>query len=189
MAARMGNRLSVLAPLLLMVLALSFGMTGIGAARVESTGPPSSASAFRQPPGVPDATDVLGANAACLVCHLTFVKEPLARSHQLKGVSCTRCHGASVAHANDEHIGATRPDVTYRREKVDGACAVCHEKHDVPATKVIGRFLERKLPPRPAAICTDCHGAHRIDQAGSPPTPGGEVFEPSPPGRRCPKGG
>ena len=95
------------------------------------------------------------------------MKEPLARSHQLKGVSCTKCHGASVAHANDEHIGATRPDVTYPREKVDGACAVCHKGHDVPATKVIGRFLERKLPPRPAAICTDCHGTHRIEKADS----------------------
>ena len=97
------------------------------------------------------------------------MKEPLARSHQLKGVSCTKCHGASVGHANDEHIGATRPDVTYPRDKVDAACAACHKQHDVPAAKVIGRFLERKLPARPAAICTDCHGTHRIEKAGSPP--------------------
>jgi hypothetical protein len=169
MAASLGNRLSVLAPLVLTGLATGFGMAGIGAPRVECAGPPRSASASSQPPAVPDASDVLGANAACLVCHLTFVKEPLARSHQLKGVSCTKCHGGSVAHANDEHIGATRPDVTYPREKVDGSCAVCHKGHDVPATKVIGRFLERKLPPRPAAICTDCHGTHRIEKADSPP--------------------
>ncbi len=172
MAARLGDRLSVLAALLLMALAAGLGAVGIGGPRAESADPPRSSSATGLPQGVQDASDVLGANAACLVCHLTFVKEPLARIHQLKGVSCTKCHGASVAHANDEHIGATRPDVTYRREKVDGACAVCHTEHDVPATKVIGRFLERKLPPRPAAICTDCHGAHRIDQAGNPPAPG-----------------
>jgi hypothetical protein len=164
----MGKRLSVLGPLVLMVLSAAFGMAGVGAPRVESAGPPRSGSATSQPPGEQDASDVLGANAACLVCHLTFVKESLARSHQLKGVSCTRCHGASVAHANDEHIGATRPDVTYPREKVDAACAVCHEEHDVPATKVIERFLERKLPPRPAAICTDCHGSHRIEKADTP---------------------
>ena len=65
---------------------------------------------------------------------------------------------------------ATRPDVTYPRDKVDVACAACHKQHDVPATKVIGRFLERKLPARPAVICTDCHGSHRIERAGSPPS-------------------
>jgi len=156
--------LSVLAPLVLAGLAAAFGMAGIGAPRVESAGPPRSASAssHSQPPGDQDASDVLGANTACLVCHLTFVKEPLARSHQLKGVSCTKCHGASVAHANDEHIGATRPDITYPRGKVDGSCVVCHEEHDVPATKVIARFLERKLPAQRVVICTDCHGSHRI---------------------------
>ena len=175
MAAKLGNRLKLLAPLVLVVLAMGFGVAGIGALRGESAGLPRSASATSQPPGDQDASDVLGANAACLVCHLTFVKEPLARSHQLKGVSCTKCHGASVAHANDEHIGATRPDITYPRGKVDGACTVCHEDHDVPATKVIARFLERKLPPRPAAICTECHGNHRIEKADSPPA------DPSPP--------
>ncbi len=182
MAARLGNRLSLLAPLVLTGLAAGFGMVGIGAPRVECAGTPrsaaASASGHSQPPGDQDASDVLGANAACLVCHLTFVKEPLARSHQLQGVSCTKCHGASVAHANDEHIGATRPDITYPRAKVDGACAVCHEEHDVPATKVIARFLERKLPARPVTICTDCHGSHRIERAANPPA------DPSPSGKQ-----
>ena len=96
------------------------------------------------------------------------MKEELARTHQLKGVACTKCHGPSIAHANDEHIGATRPDVTYPRAKVDAGCATCHKGHDVPARKVIERFLERKLPRQPAAICTDCHGAHRIEKADQP---------------------
>ena len=96
------------------------------------------------------------------------MKEPLARNHQLKGISCAKCHGPSIAHANDEHVGATRPDTTFPREKVDKACKVCHEEHDVPATQVIARYLERKLPSRPAAICTDCHGSHRIDSMVSP---------------------
>ncbi len=180
MAARLGNGLNVLTPLVVAGLATGFGMAEIGAPRMESAGPPRAASGPRssQPPGDQDASDVLGANAACLVCHLTFVKEPLARSHQLQGVFCTKCHGASVAHANDEHIGATRPDVTYSRAKVDGACAVCHEEHDVPATKVIARFLERKLPAQPVVICTDCHGAHRIAKAATPPA------DPSPAGKQ-----
>ncbi|MFO0889359.1 MAG: ammonia-forming cytochrome c nitrite reductase subunit c552 [Isosphaeraceae bacterium] len=129
---------------------------------------PRIASASQPPPQAEndekDATDVLGANAACLVCHLTFVKEELARTHQQNGVACTKCHGPSVAHANDEHIGATKPDITYPRGKVDEGCATCHKEHDVPARKVVERFLERKLPARPAAICTDCHGMHRIEK-------------------------
>ena len=167
MAAQLGNRLEHVAPWVLAVVATGYGLAEIGAAHVTTASWPGSGSS--QPPAAPDATDVLGANAACLVCHLTFVKEPLARSHQLKGVSCTKCHGASVAHANDEHIGATKPDMTYPREKIDRACAACHDDHDVPAAKVIARFLERKLPPRPAAVCTDCHGTHRIEKAADVP--------------------
>ncbi len=182
MAARLGNRLRVVASLVVGGLATAFGRAEIGTPRVESAGPPSSASgsSHSQPPGDQDASDVLGANAACLVCHLTFEKETLARSHQLQGVSCTKCHGASVAHANDEHIGATRPDITYPRAKVDAACAVCHEEHDVPAAKVIARFLERKLPAQPVLICTDCHGSHRIAKADTPPadhSPKGELHD------------
>jgi hypothetical protein len=118
-----------------------------------------------QEPSARDASDVLGANAACLVCHLTFVKEELARTHQLKGVACTKCHGPSVAHANDEHVGATKPDVIFPRAKIDAGCAACHHGHDVPARQVVERFLERKLPAKPAAVCTDCHGTHRIERA------------------------
>ncbi len=167
MAARLGNRLIVRTLLALAVLATGLGLPEIDVSRLSTASTPPTSSS--QPPGDSDATDVLGANAACLVCHLTFVKETLARSHQLKGVSWHKCHGASVAHVNDEHIGATRPDITFPREQVDKACDVCHDGHDVPATKVIARFLERKLPSRPDTICTDCHGSHRIEKAASSP--------------------
>jgi hypothetical protein len=135
-----------------------------------------SASSPSQPPSAQDATDVLGANAACLVCHQTFVKEDIARTHQKEDISCIKCHGASVAHANDEHVGATKPDITYPRAKVDASCAKCHEDHDVAPRKVIARFLERKLPRKPAPVCTDCHGTHRIERTNGPddrPTPSG----------------
>ena len=154
--------MKTLVPLILVALAV-VAVEAIARARPAQSS--SSASSSDQPPAAQDATDVLGANAACLVCHLTFVKEELVKTHQKKGVGCIKCHGPSVAHANDEHIGATKPDITYPRAKVDPSCANCHDKHDVPPRKVIARFLERKLPRQPAPICTDCHGTHRIEKA------------------------
>jgi hypothetical protein len=149
-------------------IGLILGVTAIPAVtpRAQSVDPPKA----RAPAGGQDATDVLGANAACLVCHLTFVKEQLVRGHQVKGVACTKCHGPSVAHANDEHIGATEPDVVFSREQVDSGCAKCHKNHDVPARNVVERFLERNLPAKRAAICTDCHGTHRIEKAAETPS-------------------
>lgn len=107
--------------------------------------------------------DPLGPNAACYVCHTTFVFEELAKVHLTEKTTCIDCHGLSAAHANDENIGATEPDITYKRDQVDRSCEKCHEEHDVPATEVIARFLERKPAQAPAA-CTDCHGTHKIEQ-------------------------
>jgi hypothetical protein len=143
-------------------------MIALAALPVSSSRARTTESPRVQEPNAQDATDVLGANAACLVCHLTFVKEELARGHQLKGVACTKCHGPSLAHANDEHVGATKPDILFTRAKVDAGCKNCHSQHDVPAREVVKRFLERKLPVRPDAICTDCHGTHRIEKADKP---------------------
>lgn len=99
------------------------------------------------------------------------MKEDLARTHQLKGVACTRCHGPSIKHANDENIGASKPDMTFTRAKIDAACAGCHKHHNAPARVVVARFLERHLPLQSAPTCTDCHGTHRIEKA-SKPSPG-----------------
>jgi len=130
---------------------------------------PSNASA---PAGAPakgddseDIVELMGSNAACCVCHMTFLKESMAKSHLKAKVGCVKCHGASANHANDEHIGATKPDVVYRRNQIDPACVKCHEVHNAPAKDVIGRFVERKLPTSPQPTCTECHGMHRIDRA------------------------
>lgn len=162
MAPQLGNRLKRLVPLILVALTLG-AIEAIVRARVAQA--TSAAPSADQPPAAQDATDVLGANAACLVCHLTFVKEELVKTHQKGKVGCINCHGPSVAHANDEHIGATKPDITYPRAKVDPSCLKCHEDHDVPPRQVIARFVERKLPRKPAPICTDCHGTHKIEKA------------------------
>ena len=113
------------------------------------------------------ATDPLGPNAACYVCHMTFVREELSKTHLAARVGCIRCHGPSAPHANDEDIGATKPDVTYKRAQINPSCRTCHESHDAAPERVLARWQQvvkakfaSRPPPKPA--CTDCHGAHKI---------------------------
>lgn len=112
-----------------------------------------------------DIVEIMGSNAACCVCHMTFLKEEMAKSHLKAKVGCVKCHGTSAAHANDEHIGATKPDIVFNRDQIDPSCVKCHETHNAPAKDVIARFVERKLPSSPQPACTECHGMHRIDKA------------------------
>ena len=126
---------------------------------------PDSAKAAPDAKAEPaEETDPLGANAACYVCHITFIKEELSKTHLAAKVGCVKCHGLSAKHANDEDIGATKPDITYKRNQVDAACKKCHEDHDVPAAKVIGRLVSRRLPASTVPVCTDCHGMHKIER-------------------------
>lgn len=112
-----------------------------------------------------DPSEVLGQNMACYVCHMTFVHEELAKTHLEAEVGCVKCHGLSAAHANDEDIGATPPDIVFARDEVDPSCRKCHAGHDVSARLVVQRFVQRQLNPSQAAVCTDCHGDHRIAEA------------------------
>ena len=106
----------------------------------------------------------LGPNAACYVCHMTYVKEPMSRLHLKHRVYCIDCHGTSAAHANDEDIGATKPDIYFKRNQVNASCRKCHSDHDAAPEKVIKRWIERKLTVSPP-VCTDCHGSHKIKRA------------------------
>lgn len=112
----------------------------------------------------------LGPNAGCYVCHMTYVKEPLSKVHLKHKVYCVDCHGASVGHANDEDIGATKPDIYFKRSQVNGSCGKCHSGHDAAPGKVIERWFAKKLKTR-EPVCTDCHGTHRIkrDKPASKP--------------------
>ncbi len=106
--------------------------------------------------------DPMSINAACYVCHMAFVHEEISKVHFKAKVTCIECHGRSMGHANDENIGATKPDITYERRQVDAVCGKCHQNHNVPAVEVVRRFAERQLT-NPVAVCTDCHGTHRIE--------------------------
>ncbi len=129
----------------------------------------------------PPELDPLSLNGACYVCHIPFVKEELAKVHLAEGISCAKCHGLSDKHANDENIGATKPDIVYSRDKVDKSCEQCHDTHDAPAKKVLARFTERRLSLQRPVICTDCHGTHKIDRSAEAQQLSAPASTPSPP--------
>jgi hypothetical protein len=122
--------------------------------------------------------DPMSANAACYVCHMTFITEELSRVHLKEKVDCIKCHGLSAKHANDENVGATKPDKTFKHDQIDKMCAECHDEHDAPARAVVARFLERKLTAKTTA-CTDCHGTHKIERAAAE----GQIANGKPTGR------
>lgn len=113
-------------------------------------------------------------NAACYVCHMNLMKDPLTATHAKAGITCMRCHGLSAAHANDEDIGATKPDVTFRRTGVNVFCRTCHPTHDAAPEKLVARWQDRTAdkpatrPAIPAATCTECHGRHKTAKPRSP---------------------
>ena len=109
--------------------------------------------------GSADQVDALGPNAACYVCHVGFVKEQISKVHLSNDVTCIQCHGLSAAHANDENIGATPPDITFERDEVDTMCLNCHTRHEISTGKLA------KFQSHP--VCTDCHGSHRLSGPAS----------------------
>jgi hypothetical protein len=130
----------------------------------------------REPQLPPDTTGS-GAdgdgNDQCFVCHLPFVPEKLALAHAKKKVWCSRCHGPSAKHMQDEDIGATPPEIVFKKHQIDAYCGTCHqsEKHPKvsPETRqkrfAEGKAAQEKIKGRPVnvtGVCTDCHGAHWI---------------------------
>jgi predicted CXXCH cytochrome family protein len=101
-----------------------------------------------------DESNPMGANAACYVCHIPFVQEEISKAHLRAKVPCTRCHGLSAGHANDEDIGATPPDIIFERDQVDAMCLKCHQRHDITD--------EMTAKYKTGPVCTDCHGNHKI---------------------------
>lgn len=112
-------------------------------------------------------------NDMCHVCHIPFSEEPLAVVHDKAEVWCIECHGPSAEHMQDEDIGATPPEVAYKKNQVDPMCSKCHkpEKHsEVNARVRAGRLAESKKAQEEikgrrvevTGVCTDCHGRHWI---------------------------
>lgn len=102
-------------------------------------------------------------NATCFVCHANYMGESLAARHAEAGMGCAACHGESLAHKNDEN-NTTPPQTMFPTEKIDPFCRRCHSSHDVTASKVVVRWLERaaRSTDTDAITCTVCHGDHRM---------------------------
>ena len=112
----------------------------------------TGAAAAQAPDTDTETLDPLGPNAACYVCHMTFVDEELATTHLEEDITCIDCHGASQGHANDEDIGATPPDIVIKGPQINKSCRKCHEQHDVAPEDVVARWLKRnKSEPAAAA--------------------------------------
>jgi hypothetical protein len=90
--------------------------------------------------------------------------------------TCTDCHGRHNIRSKED------PESTIYRANIPRTCAVCHEnmqvvvKHNIHAEQpfheyeqsVHGKALYRDGLIEVAAVCTDCHGVHDIQAAGSP---------------------
>ncbi|GAB4339258.1 MAG: hypothetical protein Kow0099_14110 [Candidatus Abyssubacteria bacterium] len=90
--------------------------------------------------------------------------------------TCTDCHGRHNIKPTDD------PTSTVYRANIPRTCAICHEnmqvvvKHHIHAEKpfqeyeqsVHGKALYRDGLIEFAAVCTDCHGVHDIQAAGTP---------------------
>jgi predicted CXXCH cytochrome family protein len=149
MAEKLGNRMS---------LALLLGLIAVWLLILDcSCSSPPGQTAQTNPCEPAGGIDLLGANAACYICHMGFIKEQISKTHLGKNVTCIRCHGLSAAHANDENVGATPPDITFERDRIDVMCLECHKRHDISAEKL----AEFQIHP----VCTDCHDSHRISSS------------------------
>lgn len=111
-------------------------------------------------------------NSECLICHMDFKTELLSIRHEKAGIGCTGCHGASLAHGDDE-LNVTPPDRLFGRAEIVPFCTACHATHKTgEAYKAFLKRWHSKRRPNGRmvlndSVCTDCHGNHavlRIDQ-------------------------
>ena len=111
--------------------------------------------------GLP-ATKAAVENAACFVCHANYSEEELVVRHAAADVGCTKCHGESHPHRNDENH-TTPPDRMYAVETVVPLCQQCHESAKIDPREI--ETVRREQSDKPASepvVCTDCHGKHRL---------------------------
>lgn len=117
-------------------------------------------------------------NDYCNVCHVDMAGEELTVGHLKCEITCTKCHGESVEHMQDEQ-GMTRADIKFGRAEVEKFCKTCHGEHKAPDK--VAAFLKQWLgktrpngrPITQQSICTDCHGKHVVLKQTRRPGPAG----------------
>ena len=123
------------------------------------------------------------AEEACGICHPN-VKTEYRESIHAKGLGCTACHGGDPAAEEMEAAHATAKGYigTPSRKDIPALCATCHA--DPNRMKAFGLPTDQYAQYQTsehgmrlaqgdsrAAVCTDCHGAHRILSPQEPTSP------------------
>jgi hypothetical protein len=119
--------------------------------------PPGEAGGDASPPSVAEIP--VADNSFCFVCHVNYREEKLAVRHARNNVGCTKCHGGSGDHCDDED-NVTPPNVMYTREKVAPECMKCHPKAKLQGTEGHKPYFQDDAAKKKA--CTECHGEHRL---------------------------
>jgi len=121
--------------------------------------------------GGKEKQDVFVANEFCSACHYGFAEESLARTHELAGIGCERCHGESERHRSDED-NVTPPEIMYPKDKINPTCMMCHPRHEIDRVAYHQKLLAgaKTALDSPSEsggrwmYCTDCHAKeHRIN--------------------------
>jgi len=106
------------------------------------------------------------ANIFCSACHYGFSDEKLARTHELAGIGCERCHGESERHRSDED-NITPPEIMYPKAKINPTCMMCHPRHEIEHVASHKTLLTGAKTVFDSAddsgnqiYCTDCHARH-----------------------------
>ena len=140
---------------------------------------------------IPFALAILGvlsriearAEEACGICHPN-VKTEYRESIHAKVLGCTACHGGDPAAEEMEAAHATAKGYigTPSRKDIPGLCAKCHA--DPNRMKAFGLATDQYAQYQTSghgmrlaqgdsrtAVCTDCHGTHRILSRQEPTSP------------------
>jgi len=123
------------------------------------------------------------AEEACGICHPN-VKTEYRESIHAKGLGCTACHGGDPAAEEMEAAHATARGYigTPGRKDIPGLCAKCHadpnrmKAFGLPTDQYAqyqtsGHGVRLAQGDTRTAVCTDCHGAHRILSPREPTSP------------------
>ena len=123
----------------------------------------------RDPPARVSQGSAADRNNDCLLCHQSFLSEPLSRTHAEQGVGCTDCHGPSLGHRMDEQ-SHTPPDVAFQSREVDTFCLTCHQRHEIKVADLMARGVNARTAGSEPGVrrCTVCHGQHRMRHGEAP---------------------
>ncbi len=122
-------------------------------------------------------------DSTCVVCHSDLRQAYLESIHTETGIGCTDCHGGRAGTLDQEraHSGKNYRGIPSRKD-IPLLCSSCHS--DPEKMHAYGLPIDQMAYYRSsyhgkawqrgdtrAAVCTDCHGSHRILPPEDPRSP------------------